>query len=155
MKIEGARELEALLNKLPERLARNVTQAGLRAGGRVIAKQAKANLRADGAIDTGLTEEKIGVRARKGKAQVAVRAGAQMKTRKGKSKPELVRPSRYAHLIEFGSRTQPARAFMRPAVDEAAPEAIRKIGEVMSKGVDREARALAGGKKSFRTGRKV
>ena len=48
-----------------------------------------------------------------------------------------------------------AEPFLRPALDEGGDEAIRKIGQTMGKGVEREARALASGKTSFLTGKRI
>lgn len=153
--IIGARELEDALKKLPERLAKTVVQGGMRAGGTVIAKRAKQNLEANGSVDSRALLTKVGVRSSKGKARVGILTGEVTVTRKGRSKPEVVAPARYAHLVEFGSRAIPAEPFMRPAADEGAEEAVRKIGEVMARGVEREARAIASGVKSATTGRRT
>lgn len=152
--VRGTREIEALLKQLPERLAKSVVQGALRTGGTVIAKRAKANLDAVGAVDTGLLRKSIGVRAGKGSAQVGILSGSATLTRKGRKKAEKAVPTKYAKFTEFGSRKQPARPFLRPALDEGAIEAIRKIGEVMGRGVEREARALASGAKNARTGKR-
>lgn len=190
MKIMGARELEKVLKQLPDRLARNVTFNGLRAGGRVIASAAKANLRSNGSVDTGALAEAIKVetrkRSRKGSAVVAVgiENKASQRSRKGADKSMKVNPSKYAHLVEFGTEPhviQPkkrkrlafqgndglvvtsaiqhpgtvAKPFMRPAVDQYGKTAASKITETMARGVEREARALASGSKSFVTGKRI
>lgn len=154
--IRGARELEALLRELPDRLARSVVTGGLRAGATVIARAAKEKA----PEDTGSLKSKIGVgrpRTVDGKRSVpvAVKGGVIRAVPKDRKKARKIVPARTAHLVEFGSERLPARPFMRPALDEAGPRAIARIAEVMSRGVDREARALASGKKSFRTGRRI
>lgn len=138
--VKGAAEIEALLKKLPDQVARRVVQSALRSGGTLIAKEAKAQLRS---VDTGLLKSKIGVRGKKGKAQVGILSGGQTVTRKGASKPQFARPTKYAKFIEFGTPTVPANPFMRPALDAKSVEAIRKIGEQMGKGVEREALKMA------------
>lgn len=146
----GADKLEALLKKLPENVSKKVVTAALRSGAAIIAKQARANLRASPSVDSGLLAGNITSRtrrrSRKGKAVVSV--GAARKTaqvvRKGKSKPIKASPSRYAHFIEFGTEKMPAEPFMRPALDTQGGAAIAKIMEMMGRGVEREARKMAG-----------
>lgn len=152
----GAAEIEEVLKQLPDRLARQVTGQALRAGGAIIVKHAKQKLASNGSIDTGALQKAVTVKSgQQGKAQVGIRRISMTVTRKGRSKPEKVSPARYAHLVEFGTKHSAAEPFLRPALDEGGEEAIRKIGEMMGRGAEREARALATGKKSTITGRKV
>ena len=157
----GAKEIEDLLKRLPERVAKNVTVGGLRAGAAIIARQARRNVRASPSIDTqrlvrSITSRTI-KRPKRGQAVVAVGVSRRltMEVRKGRKKPMRVRPSKYAHLVEFGTEHSPAEPFLRPALDEKGEEAIAKIGQVMGKGIAREARKLARGKTSFITGRRI
>lgn len=161
MKLIGAKEIEALLKQMPERIAKKVTVGALRAGAGVIARQARANVRANPSIDSGLLARNITSRARKrskkGAAVVSVgiaRKAAQV-VRKGRTKATKASPSRYAHLVEFGTEHSRAEPFLRPALDEKGSEAIARIGEAMGKGIAREARKLAQGKTSFVTGRRI
>lgn len=117
--VKGAKELEALLKKLPGKVAKRVVNNGLRAGARLIRDEAKAKV----PVNTGKLRDSITVATVKGKVKV------------GFKPPE----SRRAHLTEFGTEFQPAQPFMRPAIDTKATEAIKKIGEVMGKGVAKEA----------------
>lgn len=171
--IVGAAELEALLKQLPERVAKNVTTTGLRAGARIIAKAARDRVQANPSVDSGLLAKNITSRARKrsrkGSAvvSVGVRGVKQSVVRKGKTKATFANPSRYAHFVEFGTKPRfqektgrytgqmRAEPFLRPALDEKAGEAIIKIGESMGRGVEREAAKLAAGKTSFVTGRRI
>lgn len=147
-----AKELEALLKQIPENVSKKVVTTALRSGAAVIAKQARANIRANPSIDSGLLLKNITARTRRrrkggkayGSAMVSVgpaRKAAQV-VRKGKSKPVKASPSRYAHLVEFGTENMPAEPFMRPALETAGPEAIARIMEMMARGIEREARKL-------------
>jgi len=148
----GSKELEALLKKLPERVAEKVTLGALRTGGRVIAKAARDSVRASPAVDSGMLEKSITTRTRKsGRAKSApkiVSVGVARKTamvvRKGRKKATKASPARYAHLVEFGTENMPAEPFLRPAVELKGEEAIKRIMEALGRGVDREARKLAG-----------
>lgn len=141
-KVIGAAEIEALLKQLPDKVARKVVGQSLRRGGTSLVKRAKANLESNQSVDSGLLKSKIGVRQSKGKAAVGILKGSQTVTRKGR-KPERATPTRYAHLIEFGTKNIPAKPFLRPALDEGGSEAIKIIGEAMGKGVMKEATIMA------------
>lgn len=159
--VVGAKEIENLLKRLPERVAKNVTTGALRAGAAVIARQARANVRNSPSIDSGLLVRNITSRARKRskKGSAVVSVGVARKTamvvRKGREKAVKVSPARYAHLVEFGTEHSPAEPFLRPALDEKGDEAIARIGAAMGKGIEREARKLAQGKTNFVTGRRI
>lgn len=159
--LRGADEVEAVLKQLPDRVAKNVVIASLRGGARVIAKQARANVRANPSIDSALLEKNITSQVRKkskrGSAVVAVgvRNVKRQVVRKGRKKAMLANPSKYAHLVELGTKTNPAEPFLRPAVDEKGAEAISTIGKFMLRGIDREVNKLASGKTSFVTGKRI
>lgn len=161
IKVRGLDEVEEVLDQLPDRVSRNVLTASLRLGARVIAKAAAENLRASPSVDSGLLSVSITSRARRkskgGRAVVSVGAArkAVQVRRKGRAESVKAVPSRYAHLVEFGTKNMPAEPFMRPALDEKAVEAIRVIGEAMAKRIDAEAAKLAAGKISFATGKKI
>lgn len=144
-----AKELEALLRKLPENVSKKVVTAGLRSGAAVIAKDARQNLRNSPSIDSELLAKSITSRARKrsNKGARVVSVGASRATsqvvRKGRSKATKATPSRYAHLVEFGTEHMSAEPFLRPALDNKGSEAISKIMEMIARGVEREARKLA------------
>lgn len=151
--ISGLKEIEEVLKKLPENMAKRATYGALRAGAAVIAKAARAKVKANPSIDSGLLEKNITSRARrrskKGSAVVSVgihRKAAQV-VRKGRKKPVKVVPSRYAHLVEFGTEHSPAEPFMRPALDEQVGVAAEKVKEGLARAVEREARKLASGRR--------
>lgn len=109
MRLGGAAEIEALLRKLPEKVAKKVVVSSLRQGGGVIAKQAKANLAANGSIVTGALAaavKTITVRnPTMGAAQVKVGVvGKKMNVvRPGETKPRRVGPGTVAKWVEFGT----------------------------------------------------
>lgn len=129
MRIDSAK-LERLLRQLPDRVAKRVTVNGLKAGGRVLVKGMKARARKrTGALAASPTVSSA-AKVTKARANAAV----------GFRKPV----SRRVHLTEFGTEHSRAFPFIRPTVEEDGPAAIRAIGEAMGKGVEREARRLAG-----------
>lgn len=128
--VTGHKVIENLLKKLPEEVAKKVTVNGLKAGARVIAKGMRQRV----PVKTGKLKNSITVssaaKATKGKGLVVV----------GFKKPT----SRRAHLTEFGTERSRAEPFIRPTLDEDGAAAIKQIGEAMGRGVEREARKLAG-----------
>ncbi len=145
----GAKEIENLLKKLPENVAKNVTLGSLRQGAAIIAKEARARVRNSPSVDTGMLAKSITTRTRKARSDVksspkvvGVRQIKARLVRKGKRKAQFVNPNRYAHLVEFGSENMAAEPFMRPALDNKGREAIAKIMEALAKGVEREARKM-------------
>ncbi len=127
VRILGAREMDSLLAELGPRVAKRVAGNAMRAGARVIRREARRRVR----VRTGAL-----------KRSIVVRAGREP----GTAVVGFLRPtSRRAHLVEFGTRHSPARPFMRPAIDETANEVIEKIGERMFAGIEREAEKLLRG----------
>lgn len=127
IRLKGARDLDAALRRLPERTAARVTGNAVAAGARAIRDEAKARV----PVETGELRDAIVVRRARGRAgQVFV----------GFLKPT----SRRAHLTEFGTSKASARPFMRPAFAAKTAEALRRIGRVLGRGIEREAAKLAG-----------
>lgn len=128
MEVRGFKELERLLNLLPERAAKNVTVNALKAGGRVLVKGMKARApERTGKLKASPTVSSAS-KVTKGRSQAAV----------GFKKPT----SRRVHLTEFGTEHSPAQPFIRPTIDQDGARAVKAIGESMGKGVVREALKL-------------
>ena len=128
--MKGFSELETLLKKLPDAMAKGVVVNGLKAGGRVLVKGMKARApRRTGALAASpvVSSSK---KATKGQAHAVVAF----------KKPV----SRRVHLTEFGTEHSRAKPFIRPTIDQDGQTAIKAIGEAMGKGIERTARKLAG-----------
>lgn len=127
--VTGYKELERVLKQLPDALAKRVVLNGLRAGGRVLVKGMK---------------ERAPVRTGELAASPVVTTAGKATRGKGHAVIGFRKPtSRRVHLTEFGTENAPAQPFIRPTLDEDGAEAIKKIGEIMGRGVEREARKLA------------
>ena len=109
MQLGGAAEIESLLRKLPEKVAKKVVVSSLRQGGNVIAKQAKANLASHDSIKTGALAASIKTitvrNPTQGAAQVKVGVvGKKLNViRPGETKPRGIGPGTYAKWVEFGT----------------------------------------------------
>ena len=121
-KINGAKELERNLKRLPLTLERRVAKSAVRAGAAVIAKEAKQRA----PVDTGVLKRSIKVVARSRRFGDAV---ASVVTRAGKRWQSKNMDAWYAGLVEFGTRQRPATPFLRPAVDATQKQAVRAMAK--------------------------
>lgn len=129
IRIDGLDALDRALAELPKAIAKRVAGNAVRAGARVIATEAKAQV----PVLTGALRDSIVVRAaRRGRAQGVVKAVV-----------GFLRPaSRIAHLVEFGTSHSAAEPFLRPALDGKGGEAVDKMKAILRAGVEREAQRL-------------
>lgn len=128
--IQGAAEVERILKELAPEVASRIGDAGLRAGAKVIATEAKRLV----PVDTGKLRDSIAVQVEKKRRDDDERLVVV-----GFKRPS----SAIAHLVEFGTVKMAARPFMRPAADAKADEALNAIGRVMAAGTTREAAKAA------------
>jgi len=133
-RIEGARELDKLLKRLPERVARNVLRRATTKAAKVIEEEIRQRtpVGPTGNLKASITQK--GVR-QPNKQNLTRRVGA---FKGGKFK------GHHAHLIEFGTVKMSPRPFIRPAFDTKKAEALKVMGEELGKGVEKAAARLAG-----------
>lgn len=152
VEIAGLSDLNALLQTLPGKLEQNILRGALRAGQRVIQKDAQGRV----PVLTGDLRKsiRVSVRARAGKVTATVKAGN--------------KKAWYAHLVEFGTAAhmekpvkdkamnvggnprevvhhpgaQP-KPFMRPAFDGKGMDAITAVADYIKGRLEKEqAKAL-------------
>lgn len=139
IKLSGMRELQTALEKLPKELRRTAESAALRGGMEPVRKAAKGNLAKS--KDTGLLQSALGLTVRKTrKGQLTARVGARSGfkksvTRKGRKKPEMADPTKYAHLVEYGTSRAPAQPFIRPALDSSQDQITDGLAKGYAKGL--------------------
>lgn len=153
VRLTGIENVIGLLESLPaELVAKNggPVYRSLRAGARVIAKEAAlnvaratGNLTADDSESTGLLERSITVKRGKaptdGKGERAI-VTTKLKTYNREGKPVTTRKT--GALLEYGSEKQPAEPWIRPAMSKA-PEAIQTATRELVTGLDRIVARLA------------
>ena len=142
--IKGLAELQRALDQLPAKIEANIMRAAMRAGAKVIAKEAAANVNSvSGALAASV---RFGSRsnAKAGSVNGYVRAGG--KAKKGRA------AAFYAHMVEYGTAAHVIKArppnrmlaigvaqvnhpgarkkpFMRPALDTHAALALEAMRE--------------------------
>jgi HK97 gp10 family phage protein len=128
--IEGGRELDRALKKLPRALARKIIRQSLREAARPIVEEAKSRA----PVLTGQMRDSLRVRAgkrRKGQASMAVQ------TKDG----DYAGDTFYAAFYEYGTSRQPARPFMRPAFDARVHEAVRIVSDALRRRITEAAKS--------------
>lgn len=135
--VRGLREAKAAFQALPE-IVRNRMLVAVEMTVQEIARQAQARLAASPSIQTRSLYNHIAWRINKnsGRGYVGVSSGSTTITFGGRrvrvkgivvagrggsalrsAGARVIRPSRYAHLVEFGSRKMEAEAFMLPSAN--------------------------------------
>ena len=136
MKIQGLKELQRNLERLPQEIQGRALKATLTAGGQVIAKKAKTLIKNE---ESGALKKSLGTvfrRGRKGYAVIGARNGFQTEY-KGKKR----NPANYAHLVEYGhSGTVLAYPFLRPAIDATGNDVLSEMANGMTKAIDKAVR---------------
>ena len=151
-----APEFQRVVRQLPKAMEKRVYAAAVAAGARVIKKEAVDRLR--GAIDDAQRKD-IVVRKRRRPRQGAIVSyevglsserwwlvfkefGRQELVAKGAAIPMTMEDG--SVVFTKRARAVPPRPFFRPAWDKAGDAAMRKTGELLLKGLERETKKLAG-----------
>ena len=152
MKIQGTKELNRAITRLAPELQRAAESAVLRAGAKPIATAAKAKAPVGRGKHRGLLKKSIGANVKKVRGETSARIGARTgwkvevgeKTvttgvlfKKRKKKKVYKDPSKYSHLVEFGTSHSAAQPFIRPAVESTQSQVVGAMAEGYDKYLDR------------------
>lgn len=142
--ISGAREIEAVLRDLPERVARNAVKSSLMAGGAVVVKELKAT--APVGPDPGGKSRKTASGGSKnyGKLRDNIRRGTIHVTGASLAIGVGIGRAFWGMFQEFGTSRMPAHPWFRRAWEKSKVGALDAIGRALGKGVEREALKLSG-----------
>lgn len=129
--VKGIRELELTFSNLPL-ASRKLYMTSLRAGGRVVRRNAEANLKAvaTAGYATGTAEKNIRVyslRKYKGNYRVGVQIRRGSVNRKKIVNGKPVRIGLYASVLEYGKKNQPPRSWIRKAIRESGNEVYVEV----------------------------
>lgn len=158
--IHGLDDLLKTLKSLPPELASKrggPVAAGLRAGAKLVAEQARVNVRAivakpnKGGRDqrsTQALEKAIGVRRDPNprRSGAAERMIVGLKRRATQPKTD-VPVARYGSVLEFGSEELPAERWLRGAMESKQEQALRVIVETTRKRLDSAVKKARKGRK--------
>lgn len=142
IRMEGFKEVNKVLRKLPQEIGQKVTRGALRKGGNVI-RDAAIQKAPYSSIDRATKyagkkkyytlhlRDQIKVRSKK-----ADGINARMEVSVGEAF--------WGKFSEFGTSRQAAKPWMRPAFDNTRESAITAIAEELGKGLEKAAKKLAG-----------
>ena len=127
--LEGAKELDLVLKKLPNAVRGRVMRSAAMAGARVVRDTAKRTV----PVEQGDLRDAIVARSERdaGRHEVKVKVGP---TRRGF----------YGLFLEFGTVRLPARPWLRPAWEASKGKALNRIGKALGPAIERAAKKLAG-----------
>ena len=162
--IQGMRELKRAFQALPE-IVRERMLVATEETVRAIASKAQERLRSSPAIrtralhdhvawqvtktngrgkvgvKTGTTTMTIGGRRRRVKGIITAGAGGSASTSAGATK---IQPTRYAHLVEFGTKHMPAEPFMMPAAESEKGRFLERC-KAAGPDIERDVAKIGGG----------
>jgi len=145
IEIVGAKEVERAFTILPDRLARKAVVVAVRDAQKPIIKDARSR------IARHAVRGESG-RMKRVRGQLAKSIGSRVKfykntgtvlaiigpRRKYAGMIEGIKPTRYAHLVEFGTRRSRAKPFLRPALSAQAGAAKAAFAKRFRKELDKE-----------------
>jgi len=162
LKLTGFKELEAALLKLPAEIAKTVEADVLREGMKPVLKASRAI--SAGISDTGLLAKSIGLTVRRVRRKMqyqnryTARVGARTGFRKEvertstftdkngntvtRTRKEVADPTKYAHLVEYGTSHSAAKPFIRPALQSAESQIVEGMAKGYAKGFEKAVRKL-------------
>ena len=135
-KIIGLDAIKRKLEALPEQLRRKAYRSALSSGARVIAKAAKRKV---GKGESGMLKKSIGIKYLP--ATTRSQALGLVGPKRGNGgiyNGQRRNPTRYAHLVEKGTRHSAAKPFLRPAMIETQSEVFMKMSAMIDRAIARE-----------------
>lgn len=144
-KIHGAKELDAVLRKLPRQISEKVLTGALTSGARPFIKAARAAapVRIGGA-------KRISKRSRKGRLPGFLRASIAARRARGATGASVtvnvgtLRRAFYGMFSEFGTSHQSPRPWFRPAWESTRAAVLDAIGKSLGRRIEKAAVRLAG-----------
>lgn len=154
--VEGGQELIAALDRLEKGVAKKALRKGVTKGAQALAKDAKSRVRTKTKLlkkaigsrvkvyGSGIVNAVIGPRRgfktdKKTKKRVITRF-ARIVGKKRNGKVIYQNPTKYSHLVEFGTRHSKAYPFLRPALEAAKATFIPTIAKEVQAFVSEEAK---------------
>lgn len=140
LSLDGEKKLRRKLERLPAKVQTVIERKGLRAASSPMVKEMKRRV----PVDEKVLKRSIGRRFRTRRGVPMVIIGPRRNRRTVITTEDgatVVRwPTKYAHLIEFGTRHSPAQPFMRPAFEATKSQAIKLLADKIREEIESQAR---------------
>jgi len=140
MKVQGAKEAARVLKKLPTEVRRKVLRAAARKPATILKKAVIAR------APSGPEIERTGPRASYGKLKEEIRVfrASRMSGRTRESVIVDIGRAFWGKFLERGTSKMTPKPFMVPAFEASVTEMVRAMRDTLGKGIEREAKKLAG-----------
>lgn len=117
--VTGLEAVDKALAKLDGKMQRKFARTATRKSAGPMLKDARkrAPRKGSGKGATGFLRRSLRLKGKAYKGVFIVIIGARSEAQQTRPDGRIGKPVKYAHLVEFGTRTQAARPFMRPAWD--------------------------------------
>lgn len=141
--IDGLKPLFDRLDGLAAKVRRKILRDAISEGSKIITKAAKAGA----PVQTRLLRNSLGRKIKTYRnsgivvAIIGPRVGFRKEVLRGKRRV-LSNPTKYAHLVELGTKRMSARPFLRPAFARNSAAIMRAMAGIIEKGAEQ----AAGGK---------
>ncbi len=144
-KIQGARELDKVLQKLPRKMGEKALRNALMPASKPMLDEMKGRVH----VRKGDEAKRFGAGGKKGRLPGLLKASLRRRVVKSKDRlaaTVLVGAFRafYAPLEEFGTKHSPAHPFVRPSFDGNVVGAIGTLGKKLGEQIEKETMKLAG-----------
>lgn len=139
--LQGHKKLQRKLARLAAAAQRRIVRPAVRKALSPINKAAKRNC----PTETKLLRKSIGSKVKVYRYSgvvwggVGPRTGFKRQVTVG-GRSEWRNPTKYAHLVEYGTRHSPAQPFLRPALDVERPRALGILASEVKARLEKEAR---------------
>jgi|GEM_PF-1145879 len=143
LKLSNSKETLKIFEALPAEFQKRVLTTAAKGGASVIRKAARANLKRNGSVRTGLLVRSINLSVkayRSGIVWAGVGADRSVSGRTAEGKNIL--PWKYIHLVETGTSRVGPKPFLRPAADNNRAAIQSAFVKAADKGLAREIKKL-------------
>jgi len=131
--ITGFDQLDKLLQRLPERVEKKILQKSVNKAMRTVLKDFKAAA----PVHTG---EQSDASERYGTIKKNLKVVRLRRTKRGQKGARIdTTDSFWAHIYEFGSRSQPARPWFLPVFRKSEVTILKALGAELGKNIEKEA----------------
>lgn len=144
-KIDGLKELEEALGKLPEELGEKVLQRTLFAAAGSLKKEAAAKA-PQGQLPHWVGRKAKGLRVEPGNLRKAIRLRRMRKVDRGAAiEMYVAKRAFYAYFWEFGTSKMRAKPFLAPTFDNRKEEVAGRIKDLLGQQIDKAVKKLSQG----------
>lgn len=139
--VAGLRQLGENMRVLNSKVAKRVCTRATSKAAQIIKRRAKATLKQNPSVQTGLLEKAVIIK-KLGKKDSKLTSEHISAVKKVQYPDDPDTTRRVANFVEFGTVRMPAEPFMRPAFDTGKSEALTAMTDELRRGIDDATKGL-------------